>query len=81
MATGSDVLNMLIPGGGWIITGGEYEGIEFLDCAPISKADFEAGFTQFDAWKATQEAKVPTLAEKLDSIGLTLTELKKALGL
>jgi hypothetical protein len=28
-----------------------------------------------------EAAKPPTLAEKLDSIGLTLPELKKALGL
>lgn len=81
MAKITEVLSMLIPNGGWVATGEEYEGIQFLECAPITKQEFEAGFAKFDAQKAIEDARVPTLAEKLDSIGLTLTELKKALGL
>jgi hypothetical protein len=81
MAKGADVLKMLIPAGGWIITGDEYEGIQFLECAPITKAEFEAGFTTFDAWQAAQDAKVQTPAEKLfNATGLTVAEYK-ALGL
>ena len=38
MITGGKVLEMLIPEGGYIITGDNYEGIQFLECEQISKA-------------------------------------------
>lgn len=56
MATGVEVLEMLIPTYGWVIAGDEYESIQFLECEPITKAEFEAGFAKFDAWKAEKEA-------------------------
>ena len=37
MATEIEVLEMLIPNGGWVITGNDYDGIEFLECEPIQK--------------------------------------------
>ena len=84
MARGNEVLNMLIPQGGWIISGNDYEGITFLECEPISKAEFEAGFAQFDAWKAEQDAAAVAAKEaaqaKLAALGLTTDDLK-ALGL
>jgi hypothetical protein len=84
MARPREVLEMLIPSGGWIITGEEYEGIKFLECEPITKAQFEAGFAQYDAWKAEQDvakAQAKVLAEaKLAALGLTADDLK-ALGL
>jgi len=84
MATGADVLGMLIPTGGWILTGNDYEGIEFLECAPITKAEFEAGFAQYDAWKAAQDAQIAAdktnATAKLEALGLTANDLK-ALGL
>jgi hypothetical protein len=84
MATGSNVLEMLIPQGGWIITGNEYEGIQFLECEPITKAQFTAGFAQYDAWKSEQDASAVTAKEtaqaKLAALGLTTDDLK-ALGL
>jgi hypothetical protein len=84
MATGGDVLSMLIPNGGWVITGNDYEGIEFVECQPITKAQFEAGFAQYDAWKAQQDAakaEAKASAEsKLEALGLTADDLK-ALGL
>jgi hypothetical protein len=84
MAQGGDVLGMLIPTGGWIISGDDYESIQFLECEPITKAQFTAGFAQYDAWKAEQEtnaAVAKTAAEaKLAALGLTKDDLK-ALGL
>jgi len=47
MARGYEVMQMLRPNGGWIMNGEDYEGITFLECEPISKADFEAGFAQY----------------------------------
>jgi hypothetical protein len=84
MAKGSDVLSMLIPNGGWILTGNDYEGIQFLECEPISKEKFETGFAQYDSWKAEQDtakALAKTRAEsKLAALGLTTDDLR-ALGL
>ena len=84
MAKPREVLEMLIPNGGWAISGDEYEGIQFLECEPISKAEFEAGFAQYDAWKAEQDsakAQAKASAEaKLAALGLTADDLK-ALGL
>jgi hypothetical protein len=84
MAKASDVLKMLIPNGGWIVSGNDYEGIQFLECEPITKAEFESGFPKFDAWQAEQDAKAQaakdTAQGKLEALGLTLDDLK-ALGL
>lgn len=84
MAKGHEVLEMLIPQGGWILVGDDYEGIQFIDCEPITKAQFDAGFAQVDAFKAEQEAQAITNKEaaqaKLAALGLTADDLK-ALGL
>ena len=84
MATGSEVLQMLIPQGGYVISGNDYSGITFIEAEPISKAQFEAGFAQYDAWKAEQDAaKAQAKASaqaKLAALGLTADDLK-ALGL
>ena len=83
MAKASDVLSMLIPQGGWANTGDEYEGIQFLECEPITKPQFQAGFAQYDTWKAEQNAAVVAAKEaaqaKLAALGLTADDLK-ALG-
>jgi hypothetical protein len=84
MTTGAQVLEMLIPQGGWVISGNDYEGIEWLECEPITKAQFEAGFDQYDAWKAAQDAQMAadkaSATAKLEALGLTADDLK-ALGL
>jgi hypothetical protein len=75
MAKGSDVLGMLIPQGGWVITGDEYEGIQFLECEPITKKQFEAGFARFDALKTEQEAKKASdKTALLERLGITADE-------
>jgi hypothetical protein len=84
MATGADVLEMLMPTGGYSITGNDYEGIQFNEAKSITKAQFEAGFAKYDAWKADQDAQAvakKTAAQaKLAALGLTADDLK-ALGL
>lgn len=85
MATGGEVLGMLLPAGGWIITGDSYDGITWVDERPrCSKEEFEAGFAQYDAWKAEQDgeaaAKKAAAEAKLVALGLTADDLK-ALGL
>ena len=81
MVTGSNVLEYLLPNGGWIITGNDYEGIQFLECEPITKAEFEAGFAQYDAWKAEQDAAVAAdKASLLTNLGITADEAKLLLS-
>ena len=85
MATGSNVLNMLCPQGGWIIVGDDFDGITFIDERPrCTEAEFKAGFAQYDVWKTEQDAKAEadkTAAQaKLAALGLTADDLK-ALGL
>ena len=75
---------MLIPTGGWVINGNDWDGVQFFEATPITKEQFEAGFAQYDAWKAEQDAQTAALklsAEaKLAALGLTGDDLK-ALGL
>lgn len=75
MATGIEVLKMLIPSGGWAITGDDYDGIQFIECEPITEDEFKAGFAKVDAWKAKElidkKAKKAALLERL---GLTEDE-------
>ena len=81
MTTGADVLRMLIPNGGWSIYGDDYEGIQFVECEPITKAEFEAGFAQYDAWKAEQDsAKATAKAALLNRLGITEDEAKLLLS-
>jgi len=84
MAKAGEVLSMLIPTGGWYVAGNDYEGIQFLDCEPITKAEYEAGFAQYDIWKAEQDANKATARAaaqaKLTALGLTVEDLQ-ALGL
>ena len=85
MATGTDVLDMLLPQGGWILVGNDFDGITFVDDRPrCTEAEFKAGFAQWDAWKAEQNAKAEAdkaaAQAKLAALGLTADDLK-ALGL
>ena len=84
MAKGSEVLSMLLPNGGWVIYGDDFEDIQFIEAEPITKAEFEAGFAKVDAWKSQKAAEVQSAKEsaeaKLAALGLTAADLK-ALGL
>jgi hypothetical protein len=85
MAIGADVLDMLIPTGGWVIYGDDFDSIIYNDgVKPITKKQFEDGFAQYDAWKAEQDAakaQAKTAAQaKLAALGFTVEDLT-ALGL
>lgn len=84
MAKSYEVLSMLIPDGGYVQVGEDYEGIKFLECEPITKAQFEAGFAEYDAWKTEKEAEIlakkASAQAKLTALGLDADDLK-ALGL
>jgi len=84
MAKHHQVLSYLRPQGGYTSNGETFEGIKFVECEPFSKEEYEAGFAQYDAWQAQQEAeataKKATAQAKLEALGLTADDLK-ALGL
>ena len=81
MATPSEVLGYLIPNGGYVLRGSEYEHIEFIEATPITKAQFTAGFAQYDAWKTQQDAdKATTKAALLVRLGITAEEAALLLG-
>ncbi len=81
MAKCHDVLAYLYPQGGWTMTGFEYEGIEFGDCQPITKEQWEQAFIDYDNWKAEQAAtKAAQRQALLTRLGITEDEARLLLG-
>jgi hypothetical protein len=85
MAIGGEVLEMLCSGKVWTIYGDDYDSIIWENDKPlITRAQFDAGFEQYDSWKADKDAAALTAKEtaqaKLATLGLTTDDLK-ALGL
>ena len=85
MAKAGEVLELLCPSIEYVLLGQEFDDIDWLGAeAPITKAQFKAGFAQYDAWKAEQDAaKAAAKAAaqaKLAALGLTVEDLQ-ALGL
>jgi hypothetical protein len=84
MAKHYEVLGWLIPNGGYVQVGDTYEGIEFLECEPITKKQYEDGFAKYDKWIIEQEKSKATAKAtaqaKLAALGLTVEDLT-ALGL
>lgn len=77
MATGGEVLSMLIPTGGWVIYGDDFDSIIYDEgVQPITKQQFTDGFAAFDAWKAEQDAaKASAKSALLDRLGITAEEV------
>jgi hypothetical protein len=82
MATGADVLNMLIPTGGWVIYGDDFESIIYDEnVTPITKKQYDDGFAAYDAWKAQQDAdKASARKAVLNRLGLTEEEAQLIIG-
>ena len=76
MAKAGEVLEMLIPTGGWVITGDNFSSIRYDEgVTPITKKQFDDGFAQVDAWKAEKDAEKATAkAELLTRLGITAEE-------
>jgi len=85
MATGAEVLTMLCPLGGWVISADDFNSIIWVDERPrCTEVEFKAGFIQYDTLKAEQDAKKAadkaSAQAKLEALGLTADDLQ-ALGL
>jgi len=76
MATGAEVLSKLIPTGGWVITGDDFDSIRYDEgVKPVTKKQFDDGFAAYDSWKAAKEAEMQTRRNTiLDRLGITSEE-------
>lgn len=76
MAKGGEVLEMLLPNGGWMIVGDDFDSIRYDDgVTPITKKQFDDGFAQVDAWKAEKDAqRAVEKAALLTRLGITAEE-------
>jgi hypothetical protein len=82
MATGTEVLEMIIPTGGWVIYGDDFDSIRYDEgVVPVTKSAFDAGFTQYDAYKAAKDAEHETAkADLFARLGITAEEATLLLG-
>lgn len=84
MANAAEAMQLLIPTGGYVLTGETFEDIQFIEATPITKAQFLAGFQAYDTWKAEQDAAKAkhdaSIIAKLAALGLTLDDLKGVLA-
>ena len=77
----AEVLKMLRPEGGWAYLGEDYEGIQFIECEPLTIKEFEDGLKKVDAWKEAQEAdRAAAKNAILDRLGITEEEAKLILS-
>lgn len=81
MTRAADVLTFLVPNSKWYIYGNDYEGITFVNDIKVTKEEFEAGFAQYDAWKAEQDAQAAAnKAALLAKLGITEEEARLLLS-
>lgn len=81
MAKSYEVLSMLIPDGGYVQVGEEFEGIQFVSCEPITEQEYLNGFAIYDNWKTAQDLISETAKlTVLSKLGITEDELRAALA-
>lgn len=82
MVTGAEVLSRLIPNGGWVIAGNDFNSIRYDEgVKPLTKKQFDDGFTAYDTWKAEKEAALAaSKSALLERLGITADEAVLLLG-
>ena len=82
MAKMYEVLQMLCPNVEWYVRGEEFDDIDWLGAkAPITKAQYQAGFAQIDALKAEQDSvKAAAKSALLTQLGITEEQAKLLLS-
>jgi hypothetical protein len=81
MRTCHKVLDMLLPNSEYVMRGETYDSITFISGQTITEEQFEAGFAQYDAWKAQQDAaKAAAKSALLERLGITADEAKLLLA-
>ena len=78
MATGAEVLTMLIPTGGWVISADDFDSIRYDEgVTPITKKQFDDGLKAVDAWIAQREVdKAAAKSALLIRLGISEDEAK-----
>ena len=78
---GADIMDLLRPNGGWIMRGDEYEGIEFIDCEPVTRAEFDKALADYPQLLAEKTAQAAAdKAALLAKLGITADEAKLLLS-
>lgn len=82
MATATNVLEMLLPKGGWTIIDEDFNQISYDDgITPLTKKQFDDGFKNYDAWKSEQNsAKTLQREAILNRLGITAEEVRLLLS-
>jgi hypothetical protein len=82
MAKASEVLDYLLPDGGWTIQGEDFNSITYDDgVVPVSKAAFDGAFSIVDDINAEKASEAATTkAALLERLGITADEAALLLG-
>jgi hypothetical protein len=81
MANSSEVMSMIYPDGGWVAVGEDFEGIQFLECPPITKTAYNKAASEYEAWKLKVKTDKETAkAALLTKLGITAEEAKLLLS-
>jgi hypothetical protein len=71
---------MLLPQGGWALSGDKFEDVQFIEAEPITQEQFDKGCEDYAEWKANkdaQEAATKSAAEaRLAALGISLDDLR-----
>lgn len=80
--TGGQVMNYLIPTGGWVIVAEDFDSIRYDNgVTPITKEQFDSGFAAVKTWEAEQKAaKAHERTALLERLGITEEEAQLLLG-
>jgi hypothetical protein len=74
------VLEMLLPEGGWALSGDKFEDVQFIEAKAITKAQFDKGCKDYADWKANKDAEkaaIKSAAEaRLAALGISLDDLR-----
>ena len=77
----NEIIEMLRPGAEYALSNRDFSTVKFFDNTVLSQAEFDAGFAQYDTWKAEQDAtKATDKAALLARLGITADELKTLLS-
>ena len=78
---GADIMDLLRPNGGWIMVGDDFEGITFMDCEPVAKAEFDKALADYPKLLADKTEQIATdKAALLAKLGITAEEAQLLLG-
>jgi len=81
MSKASKIMEYLRPDGGYLIYGEDYQGIQFVECEPVSKEEYDKVVKDWENIESEMLAiKAATKQAILDKLGISLDDLK-ALGL